>query len=116
MAFIKYVPEVPVERQEIITILPSGVLCINGGAKEYFEEFTSIVLLYDKERNIIGLQPTDEGIDGYPFSTDTEKDDIRFSVKDFLKHFEIPHKEKRKYRVSCNNEQDIFEIDLKKPL
>lgn len=29
MAFIKYVPEVPVERQETITILPSGVLCIN---------------------------------------------------------------------------------------
>ena len=115
MGFVKYVPEVPVERQEIITILPTGELSVNAGLREHFEEFASVVLLFDKKRNVIGLQLTDEGTDSIPVDIFAGKD-IKFSVKGFLDHFGILYEEKRTYKARYDEDENIVEVNLNKPI
>lgn len=115
MGWTKYIPEVSLDQQEIVSILPTGEVCVNARLREHFEEFPCVVLLFDKARNVIGLQLTDEVTDSIPVDI-FAGEDIKLSVKGFLDHFGIPYEKKRTYKARYDEDERIVEVNLNKPI
>jgi len=117
--FEKFIPQRLTTKQPKITILPRGMLWLNFvTAKNFFEGFNRTVLLYDKERKVIGLRPSNEEKCSYCLSRskDGKHRDIVVSAIAFLNHFKISHEKKRSYRPTWNQEEKLLEIDLTQPL
>jgi len=119
VAFEKFIPKRLTTKQPKITILPRGMFWLNFvTAKNFFEGFNRTVLLYDKERKVIGFQPTNEEKCSYCLSRskDGKHRDIIVSAIAFLNHFEIPHENKRSYTPLWNEKERLLELDLSRPL
>lgn len=117
MGFEKFIPERIVTGEARITILPTGIFWINALATEnFFAGFKRTILLYDKERRVIGFQPANEQRHTYSLSRTTGRKDITVSGMAFLEYFKIPHKEKQGYKPTWNKTEKVLEIDLNEPL
>ena len=117
MAFEKFIPRRMVIREARINITPSGIFWFNPNTtRKFFQGFKRIFLLYDKERRVIGFQPTHEEKDSYVISRHKRRNTSAVSGMAFLKYYQIPHKEIKSYRPTWNNEEKLVEVNLNEPL
>jgi len=100
-----------------ITISPVRTFWINSSAtREFFEGFRRVFLLYDRERKVIGFEPTNEQKDSYALSRNKARIAITVSGIAFLAYYEIPHDKTRIYKATWNDKENLVEIDLNKPI
>jgi len=117
MVFETFIPRGGPAQEPRITILPSGVIWVNFLAKKkFFKSNRRTSLLYDKERRVIGLRPTDTPRGTYALSQSRGRNNISVSGRGFMKHFDILPDKKHAFEPRWNAENMLVEIDLNKPL
>ena len=98
-----------------VTVLKNGTL---GISRRCYEELLGgqkyAILYYDRDRRIIGIQPTNkEDEEAYPIRTLKNTKSVVISAAAFLKYFNIPHDVSKAYKVKWNEEAKLLELDLK---
>jgi len=99
-----------------ITITRMGIFSIGKLAYEkYFTDRKYVILYYDPESKIIGLQPTNESTpEAHTIRVFPSGKAISFSAKPFLDFFGIEYASgSRTYVVNWNEKDGMVEIDLK---
>lgn len=112
-------------RRDVIRGVPDPRIGINRQGRFLFnaavirtfvKDFKATFLLYDKKRKVIGFKLTnEEGEDTFPFSG-KGRTAVTVSGMAFLGYHGIPRGEKRTYKATWNEKEELVEIDLNKPL
>lgn len=97
-----------------VSIFKQGTLNLNQSCYcEYFQSFTYVHLLFDREKRKIGIEPTNvEDNDTYRIRVYRNKTFAQISAKGFLKHFEIQYDKTRPYNCKWNQKDQILEIQI----
>ncbi len=117
MAFERYVKSGRIYRP-FASIWLRGQIGINQGAVERFKikDYKLAVLFYDKEIERIGIRLTnDENEEGATTITQG-KTGVVISAVSFLDFYGIDHSDTRKYPIDYNENENLYVIDLKKPM
>jgi len=98
----------------MITILKGGNLGINMACYEkFFQDFKYVILFYDSERRMVGVQPTnDASNDAYNIRLSRDGRLVNVSAISFLKYYKITHKESKAYPATWNDEDKLVELDI----
>ena len=104
----------PVRDKAMVSILKGGQFGINQVCyQKYFKVYKKVILYYDRERNTIGIKPTnEEAIEAYNIRLGRGGQLANISGVAFLKYYKIEHKESKPYMATWNNEEKLVEVDL----
>lgn len=98
-----------------ITIRDRGLAVVNAAAWEAIGEPTHVVLLFDKEQQILGFQGASEATpDSYPLAPLSKRDAStrQVSVRALFRHFGIPLGTTRRYRAHVLS-HNVLAVDLR---
>ena len=100
-----------------VTILKSGSLFFNSSCfSKYLKGNKFANLLFDKDNEIIGVQPTDKNsLYSYSIRESKNRTGCAVSTKSFFETYNVDYKTTRTYRVSWDEKLKIIEIKLKNP-
>lgn len=117
MGFEEFVPRQVRSGELRIAILPSGSFWVGmAAAEKFFREYERASLLYDKEREVIGIRPSKQAERTYSLSRSKNRKNIQIAGQAFFRYFEISHEKRTVYEPTWNDKENLVEIDLTKPL
>jgi len=117
MGFETFIPRKMVIGKPMVTILPVGVFWVNPATTtKYFKGFKRTFLLYDRERRVVGLKPTNEEKHTLSVSRSKARNSTTVAGKGFLEYFKILPKERKSYEATWNSKEKVVEVDLNNPL
>lgn len=117
MSWQTVIPGRIVSHEAKITISSRGVFWISpGAARDYLNGFNRIFVLHNKKERLIGFRPTNEQRGSFAISRRRDRNDATVSGKGTLHDLGISHEDSKSYRASWNNEEDLLQIDLSKPI
>ena len=104
----------PVKDKAMVSILKGGQFGINQVCyQKYLKDYKKIIFYYDRERNTIGIKPTNESvIEAYDIRLGRGGNLANVSGTAFMKYYKIEHKESRAYMAAWNDEEKLVEVDL----
>jgi hypothetical protein len=117
MPFERYVRSWRVYRPQA-SIWYKGQIGINQGAVKRFKitDFDFAVLFYDKETCRIGVKVTNDENEAGAVKIRKAQSGTMISATAFLDHFDIEHTETRRYPLDYDEGEDLYIIDLNKPI
>lgn len=100
-----------------VAILPTGGFLVNNvGAKSFFEGYKRTFLLFDRKARVIGFRPSNEEKGTYALTRPKGVDYVTIAGGAFLKYYEIAYRQRTRYEVSWDKNQELAKIDLNHPL
>jgi hypothetical protein len=102
---------------EAITITKYGQLSFNKTASAILqkEAVEKVLMLWDKEKLSIGIRAIKKkDTRAFTVRWSTRGDGAGFSIASFIKHIDYNASESRSFPVQWNDEQQMFEFELKK--
>lgn len=106
----------PASKVPTVTIQRRGLMSLNRAAHALIGSPEFVELLWDGERRLVGLRPTEaDNPNAYPArpqSTTSEKGPILIAGSLFTRHYDIPTDESRRWVVMA--EDGILVVDLNK--
>jgi hypothetical protein len=114
MAFEEFIIKGSTIRDAAIGIERSGKMNINTRCyQKYFKGFDYVVLFFDREKKMVGLKPTKVPTKNtYAIKLNKGLTLGSINARTFLKHFEIDHKEAKKYQANWDDVNQFVVIDL----
>lgn len=98
---------------ESITISKLGYININTAASKHFEDFDYVNLYFGKGSEQIGLEPTNEKLDGtYSLIKQSHYNAFKVTCKGFLTHFGISPDETKRLDAEWDDDQDMLIASL----
>lgn len=116
MSFEKYVPMRKPSAPPKISLLVTGMFWVSPKAKELFQDYKRVFLLYDRERKVVRFEPTNEKKNSFSLSLSSKRRDATISGISFCEHFRIKHTETKSYEAIQNKEEGVVEINLRSPI
>lgn len=103
----------PVVTTPLITLQKRGNFGVNRAAYEAMGQPEAVKLLYDKDQQVIGIQPTEDPAarNAYTVRKQPNSDSWLFAGVAFAHKYEIPLGETRRWRAKMHG--DILTVDLK---
>ncbi len=114
MAFETFTGRQKVTNEPKVSILKQGNFNFNNGATRILKDksVTYLQLLFDKEKNKIGFKPCTKKTEG-AYQLRESKGGAQISGMAFLRHYQIPYKDKtRSYPAHWDEQQKMLIIDL----
>ena len=107
----KYLTE---DKEPVISITKYQRIYISKSCYEKFlKDRKYIKLLFDREKNLIGIKPIGEKRDNsYSLIRRGEQQQISISASAFLRHYGIETEVTKKYLAKWNEEDRLIEINL----
>jgi hypothetical protein len=98
-----------------VTIARAGYIGINSSCMEkYFKSKNFVQLYWDKERQIIGIKPTEKEVDGsFRLTNEGERRPGSIAGRSFLKYYEIDFSKTRSLYPEWNEKDNMLIIKLK---
>lgn len=99
------------KEQAMVTIQKRGVISFNRAAFSLLGEPKAVELLYDRERRLVGLRPTDAKVrHAHRVRTNTKSTTYLVSGLSFVSHYDIPCEVGHRWEAQM--ESDVLFIDL----
>ena len=91
MPFEKYIPESKSKKKPLARIRPSGLISFDGEAVENFDlEGTDFaILFFDKQRKILGIQPTKSGEDSGALKLSKRRNSMAVKAPEFFARYNL---------------------------
>ena len=101
-----------------VSIWSRGQLSFNQGAAQKYNlgDYKYAQLFYDRETRRIGIKFTNEETEAGAIAMTKGRTGFTLSIKAFLDHYDIPHEKTRKYTVTYDESDNLYVVDLGKPL
>lgn len=101
-----------------ITIYRSCVANLNLSTQNrWLKDFKYIKLFYDVERNVLGLKPDNDPINGYKLmKSGRNHHSCTLSLRALLNYYKIKSEENKIFPCVWNKEKNLIEVDLNKEL
>jgi hypothetical protein len=102
----------PVIDKPLVTIQKSGSLGLNRAAYEALERPDYIVLMFNRDEQLIGIRAADQDTQhAYPLRKQQQSESYLIAGRAFVGHYEIEHDNARRYQAEIQG--GILTIDLK---
>lgn len=114
MVFEKFDNRRKHNNSSLLYIRKGGTIGISTYAYRGFglSEFQSIILHFDREKNIIGLQPINTIDDSAAIPMHKRYGSVSLCAKSFLVYFKIPHNKTTRYKLTKDPETGFFVADI----
>ena len=116
MSFEKFIyKRRPVLDTPMISVMKSGQLGINQEAyRRYFKDYKYVFFYYDKNKKIIGLEPTNDATsESYAIRVSRDGKLANISGIAFLKYCKIPHENTKAYLCKRDEKEGMIIIELR---
>jgi hypothetical protein len=113
MAFVKFT-ETGRSFVARVSISPRGMISLNDGARKKFnvDQYEYVVLYYDGERKLVGLELAKDGSTEGAVRIRLRPTGADFGAKSFVDFFEIAPKNTTMYNVQAGQQENWIIIDL----
>ena len=99
-----------------ICITKTGTINVNGACiREYFGDFDRVYLLFNNEKKLIGLRPTDDESKNTHIIHKYKRASM-INAMSFLKQYKIFHRESKDYEPRWDEKEKLVEINLDEPI
>ena len=102
----------PIGAKPYVTLQRRGAISINRAAYEVLGKPVAVKLLYDRSDHMVGLRPTEPGVEGsYPVRTQASSNWLIAGTA-FTAHYGIDTSVARRYEAEMID--DVLAVDLKR--
>lgn len=100
--------------QTYISIQKKGILSLNDAAYTALGEPAAVELLYDRDRQLVGLRPVDPGVEhAHAVRHPRNKSGVVVTAMRFAKHYGLPIDGGHRWPATLDGE--VLCIDISKP-
>ena len=115
MPFERFIPAQNPGTRPKATIRPTGLISFDSSAVKAFglDKATHVVLFFDKNRKLVGVQPTSKDEEHGAFKLSRRRHSVSLKAPSFFDRYALALVQVQKFEVTRDPHENMLTIDIK---